>query len=138
MAVETATTTSSCMDYIKGFWNAFDLKALSSRIGGSSAQAVEAVVYFGVSFLIGFLFKKYFKIIFISLVVAGLLVFVLHHNNMLTIDWAAIKACGGFGPEADMHTIVKSFGMQLVDWIKENVLVAIASAVGFLLGYTLG
>lgn len=137
MATEVVVSTSF-MDKIRGFWNSFDIKELSSKIGGSSAQAVEAVLYFGLSFVIGFFFKKYFKILFISLVVAGFLVFALHYNNMLTIDWTAIKAFGGFGPEADIHIIVKSLGMQLVDWVKNNVLAAVAAAIGFLLGYMLG
>lgn len=138
MAAEPIAVNTTLMDHIKNFWNTFDLKALSEKIGGSSAQAVEAVIYFGISFGIGFLFKKFFRVIFISLIVTGLLVFILSYNNMLTIDWNAIKAFGGFTPEADFHVIVKSLGGQLVDWIKVNVIAAVAAAVGFLLGYMLG
>ncbi len=138
MAMEATPVSSSFMDQIRTFWSSLDLKVISERIGGSSAQAVEAVIYFGISFFFGFLFKRFFRFIFISLVLTGLMVFALSYNNFISIDWVAMKAFIGFTPDVDFTTIVRLFGSQLIDWVRENVVVAVASAVGFLLGYILG
>lgn len=136
MAVESHV--ASFMDQIKSFWNSFDLKAVSEKIGGSSAQAVEAIIFFGLSFAAGLVFKKYLKIIFVSSIIAALLVFALHYNNMVTIDWSALKGLFGFTPEVEVQTIAKTIGMNLIDWVKLNVLATVTVVIGFLLGYRLG
>ncbi len=136
MAVETQV--ASFMDQIKNFWNSFDLKAISAKIGGSSAQAVEAIIFFGLSFAAGLVFKKYLKIIFISSIIAALLVFALHYNNMVTIDWSALKGLFGFTPEVEVQTIAKTMGMNLIEWVKLNILPTVTIVIGFLLGYRLG
>ncbi len=136
MAAESHVT--SFMDQIKDFWNSFDLKTMSAKIGGSSAQAVEAIIFFALSFAAGLVFKKYLKIIFISSVIAALLVAALHYNSMVTIDWSALKGFFGFTPEVDVQTIAKIMALNLIDWVKLNILATVTVVIGFLLGYRLG
>ncbi len=122
------------LDSVKKFWQEFDIKKWSEQIGGSSAEAVEAAIYFCLSFAVGFLFKKYFKFIFACLFTALILIIILDYGQFLTIDWNAIKAFFGIGAATDVNTVLNQF----FDWIKNHILLFIAIVVGFLVGYKLG
>ena len=119
---------------IKKFWNELDIKKWSENIGGSSAEAVEAALYFVLSFASGYLFKKYFKIVFISLIVTVFVIKALEYGHFLTIDWMAIKTFLGLDGASDFNTIVN----RCFDWIKDHLLLFISAVVGFLVGYKLG
>lgn len=121
-------------DSAKKFWYELDIKKWSENIGGSSAEAVEAALYFVLSFASGYLFKKYFKIVFISLVVTLFVIKALEYGHFLTLDWAAIKAFVGIDGTSDFNTLVN----RCFDWIKDHLLLFIASVIGFLVGYKLG
>lgn len=120
----------------KKFWHDFDIKKLSERIGGSSAEAVEAAIYFVLSFVVGFLFKKYFKFIFVCCIVSVLLIKGFEYTDYLTINWDAVKASIGLGGEqaTDFNAVMNN----VLDWFKNHLLLAIASIIGFLVGYKLG
>lgn len=129
------STVHSILNNIKKFWQEFDLKKWSEEIGGSSSQAVQAAVYFGLSFAIGFLFKKYFKFMFMCMVVSVFIILTLHYNNLVIIETAKIKALLGLGDTGgDMSVTINRF----FDWIRDNLLLFIASIVGFFVGYKLG
>lgn len=119
---------------VKKFWQELDIKKWAEQIGGSSAEAVEAAIYFGLSFSVGFLFKKYFKIFFICLTVTFFMIKALEYGAFLTINWQAIKAFFGISGTTDFNTFLN----HCFDWIKEHLLLFIASTVGFLVGYKLG
>jgi len=119
---------------IKKFWNELDIKKWAEGIGGSSAEAVEAALYFGLSFASGYLFKKYFKIVFVSLIVTVFVIKALEYGHFLIIDWTAIKTFLGMDGAADFNTIVN----RCFDWMKDHLLLFIASVIGFLVGYKLG
>lgn len=125
---------SSILQKIKDFWNSLDLEAWSAKIGGTSSEAIQAAVYFGLFFAVGFLFKKYFKFFFACIIVAIILMKVLEYNGYVQIDMLAIKKVVGLGPEGDFNTLLTN----CFDWIKEHVLVFSASFVGFLVGCKLG
>lgn len=119
---------------VKKFWQELDVKKWAEQIGGSSAEAVEAAIYFGLSFSIGFLFKKYFKILFICIVVTLFMIKALEYGNFLVINWDAIKAFFGITESLDFNIFMN----RCFDWIKDHLLLFIASVVGFLVGYKLG
>ena len=125
---------NSVVNGARSFWQELDIKKWSERIGGSSAEAVEAAIYFCLSFGVGFLFKKYFKYIFLSFILAIVLVKVMEYSHLLIIDWSAVKGLFGVQEGADFNSIVNS----CFDWIKEHLLIFIAVTVGFLVGYKLG
>lgn len=125
---------SSALESVKNFWQNLDLKKWAENIGGSSAEAIEAAIYFGFSFAVGFLFKKYFKFLFASLIVSLILIKVLEYNAFISIDWSAIKTALGVSGSADFNSVVNHF----FDWIKNHLLLFIATSVGFLVGYKLG
>lgn len=135
--METAEVTNlftSVIEWVKEFWEGLDIKGWAQSIGGSSSEAVEAAVYFGSGFAVGFLFKKYFKFVFLSLLFAAVFIKVLEYNQVLTIDWEAFNSMLGFESTADVSTFINS----IFDWIKMNWIVFASSFVGFLIGYKLG
>lgn len=119
---------------IKKLWNEFNLKTWTENIGGASAQAVEAAVYFCLSFAIGFFCKKYFKVIFLCIIFSFFVIKALEYGNFLTIDWAMIKTSMGITPTTDINTLIN----HGFDWIKTHLLLFITTVVGFLVGYKLG
>jgi hypothetical protein len=135
--MSVTSTFNSAFDSLKNFWQQFDLKKWAENIGGSSAQAIQAAVYFALSFAIGFLFKKYFRFLFMSCVGAVFIILFLHYNKLVVVDLKAIKAMVGIGdgvPSGDMNVIINRF----FDWVRDNMLFFISSIVGFVIGYKLG
>lgn len=125
---------ASFVEWIKGIWDKINIKEWAESVGGSSAEAVQAAIYFGVGFAVGFLFKKYFRFIFFVLLVSIVIVLFLQYNKILDIDWEALNILMGFEPAADIGAMLNS----MFAWIKANLIISIASAAGFLIGYKLG
>jgi len=125
---------NSFLDSAKKNWQELDLKKWANDIGGSSSEAVQAAVYFGLSLAIGYLFKKYFKFIFVCLLVSAFTIKALEFAQLLTIDWSAIKTMLGLSSSSDFNSTLNLFFV----WIRKNLLLFIASVVGFLVGYKLG
>ena len=132
--MDVAGTFGSIIDRLKELWEKINIKEWAEKIGGTSSDAIQAAIYFGVGFAVGFLFKKYFKFLFFSLSIAVILILVLQYNKVLDIDWEALNILLGFEPTADVGSIMNS----MFDWIKANLLIFVSSAVGFLIGYKLG
>ncbi len=122
------------VDWVKELWDKIKIKEWAESIGGTSSEAVQAAVYFGGGFAVGFLFKKYFKFVFFCILTAILIVLVLEYNKVLDIDWEALNALLGFEPTADFGVVINT----LFDWVKTNFLIFISALVGFLIGYKLG
>lgn len=131
---QAAQGAAGVLETVKNFFTNFDLKQWAEKIGGSSAEAIEAAVYFGLCFAIGFLFKKHFKLVFVCLAVSAFVVLGLDYLGMIVIDWPAIKATLGISAGVDFNALVTRF----FDWVKEHLLLFIASVVGFFVGYKLG
>lgn len=119
---------------VKKFWAGLDIKKWAEQIGGSSAEAVEAAIYFGLSFGVGYLFKKYFKVVFICIVLSLFMIKAMEYAKFLTIDWQAIKSFFGMTDATDFNMVIN----RCFDWIKDHLLLFIAATVGFLVGYKLG
>lgn len=124
-------TLSYYAETIRTYWQTFDFKQWSENMAGSSAEALQAAVFFGGAFAVGFLFKKYFKFLFGSLFMAFIIIKVLEHNLLITIDWAGVNALVGLEPTADLTTI----SSIIFAWIKANIILFVSGSVGFLIGY---
>ena len=120
-------------DVAKKWWSDFSIKSWSERVGGSSAEAIEAGIYFLISFIVGFLFKRYSNYILFSILVTVLVLLGLEYSKFITIDWIALKKIVGMSADGD----AKSFFDQSVEFVKNHLLVTVASTVGFLIGYKL-
>lgn len=125
---------SAFAENVKSFWQGLDMKKWAESIGGSSAEAVMAAVFFGLSLAIGFLFKKYFKFVFVCLLVSAFIIKSLEVAQLLTIDWTAVQTLLGMKSATDFNTLLNIWFM----WIRNNLLLFISSVVGFLVGYKLG
>ena len=125
---------STVIEWISNLWDKIDIKGWAQEIGGGSAEAVEAAIYFGSGFAIGFLFKKYFKFILTTLIVSIIVIKILEYNMVLEIDWEGLNVFMGFDSAADFNTILN----DIFSWIKDNFIIFISSVVGFLIGYKLG
>ncbi len=68
------------------------------------------------------------------LIVSAFMIKALEYNHLITIDWTAVKALAGVGQSGDFNSVLNHF----FDWIKNHLLLFIASLVGFLVGYKLG
>ncbi|MBD3231945.1 hypothetical protein GF322_04790 [Candidatus Dependentiae bacterium] len=133
-AVNNSNIFKTFVEWIKEVWEKINIKEWAESIGGTSSEAVQASIYFGVGFAIGFLFKKYFKFLISCLLISIFLILILEYNKILEIDWQAFNVWIGFEPTADLGVILNS----IFDWIKDNLLVSVSSTVGFLIGYKLG
>lgn len=112
-------------------WKSFDLRKWAESMGGSSAEAVMAVVYFGLSLGVGFLFKKYFRYIFVCCLFTFFAIKGLEYIKIISVDWRVVRYI------MNMVTGGNFFNM-LFAWIKLHLLLFVATTVGFLVGYKLG
>jgi uncharacterized membrane protein (Fun14 family) len=132
--MDISASFNAFIEWIKQLWNKINIKEWAESVGGSSAEAIKAAIYFGLGFAVGFLFKKYFRVFFVSTLIAIALIFFLQCNKILDIDWEALNTFLGFEPTADIGVILNS----AFEWVKANIVITISSAVGFLIGYKLG
>ena len=132
--VVVASKLETFVAWVKSLWVNVDVKQWAEDIGGSSSEAVQAAIYFGMGFAVGFLFKKYFKFVFFTLLTSVILILILQYNQVLNIDWQSLNILLGFEPSADIG-IILNFAF---DWIKQNLIIFVSCTVGFLIGYKLG
>ena len=129
----TITTTA---DKVKGFLNDFDLKKWSEEIGGTYSEALQAGIYFSISFAAGFIIKRYFKFIFCCMIATILIIKGMEYYKLLEIDWVAVRDL--IGISADKKDFFTPIINNMVAWVKANLISAIAGLVGLLIGYKLG
>jgi len=122
------------MDTIKGYWDSFSLEQWSEKIAGDSAEVVQAAIFFTGAFLAGFFLKKYFRVLLIGAVFSVGLILLMENQGLLSVNWDACKVFVGLAPTANMNSI---FNASL-EWIKGNIILTVATVVGFLVGYKLG
>lgn len=127
---------SSVIEIAKNFWQNFDIQKWAETVGGSSAEAVVAAAYFFLSFGTGFIFKRYFKYLFICLIFTVFVIKAMEYKEFMIIDWDSVEQWLGWnqGQPFSLGTVSDLF----FAWLKDHLLVAIASFVGFLIGYKLG
>lgn len=133
-----SNTLTSTMDKVKSAWNEFDLNKWSNDVGGSPtiAEAIQTGVYFCISFGIGYILKKHFKTILVSLLLSAIIIKGMEYQKLIEIDWNAIKELLGISADKkDFITPLINIGLE---WVKNNIIFSVASLVGFLLGCKLG
>ena len=109
-------------------------KWLQENLGIQYTMPVQAGICFVAGFLLGFIFKRYFKFLFVSVLFAGLLMVGFESLGVITIDWQAVKELIGWVSPAD----AQSMASQLFEWVKNNSVAFIASLLGFLIGCKVG
>lgn len=132
MQPQDVSKSKGIIDSIKEWWSSVDLEKIFGE--SSSNEAVQVAICFVSFFAIGFLFKKYLKIIFIAAVLAFLIIKGLEYQKILDIDREALNQFLGFEPTATFGTMATS----ALEWVKAHVVISIASVLGFLIGCRLG
>ncbi len=127
---KTASLFESVVSYIRSF----DTNKLNDILTDASSEPLLAAGGFGICFITGLLFKKYFKFLFSCIAMTVIALKVMEYNNLLKIDWMSLYAFLGFEANADIHSMIN----MLFDWIKINVIVFLACLSGFIIGYKLG
>lgn len=125
---------TSFLDQIKNLYNSVDIEQWSKQFGGSSAEAAQAVIYFGLSLSAGFLFKKFFKLIVSTIILGFFILILMEYAQLVSIDWTACEKLFGFPSESSFNSIIVHF----FEWIRQHILLSVSSLVGFILGYRLG
>lgn len=132
--VPVTEPSSGLIGWLRDLWDTINIKQWTGDLSDSSAEAVQVAMYFVSSFAIGFLFKKYLKFIFVSLIMALFIVKFMEYHRVLDIDWEALNVLIGLEPTATFTTIFDS----ILVWVRANLVVTLASTIGFLIGYKLG
>ncbi len=132
--MESKLATYNVTAEIKNIFGVLDISSWFEGIGIPYTLPVQAGVWFLVSFFIGFIGKKFFKVLFVSALLAGTVLFLMDYGNLIAIDWPALQATFGIPVDADATTMVTSF----FTWIKDNAALSAACLFGLLLGCKVG
>lgn len=123
---------NSIIGKIKHAFSSLDIQGLIDKIKSSTAGSM--ALYFGASFAVGFLFKKYFKFMLGCTIVTVAILMVLQHNNVINFDWDAFYKLIQYNPaDVKFNTLLESS----ISWVKSNLIIFISAACGFIIGYKL-
>lgn len=114
-------------------WQRLSLDNLSEEVSGAPSM-VHVGMWFGSGFILGFLFKKYFKVTVAALILSVLVIKGLEQQNMLFINWALIKQTVGIQPDMQWQELLQA----MWSFAQQNLIVLIAGVGGFLIGHHLG
>lgn len=112
------------------------IDALIEKIKLSKDTIIDVGVYLGIGLLSGFIMKRY-STYFITAAIIFALLGVFHHFEFIsfTINWQTIYSALGIDPIAESGESLIAVFWQ---WAKNNVLLAVSSLIGFLIGLKAG
>lgn len=138
MRVIPPSSTGETMAQNEGFFAKVSAKVneFLAKINLSKDRILDVLIYGGIGFLSGFLFKKFSRYVIVVLLTLGG-IFALNYLGIIQIfvDWDKMNSFLGIQqvavPNGNMFSL-------LFEWVKVNVLITISFVVGFLLGMKLG
>jgi uncharacterized membrane protein (Fun14 family) len=131
-----ADKASNIQDTAVGIFHRAKTSALDwlNSLDLNSRKVIEIVSFFGIGFFSGFLLKKYFRYVLLSLIVLTVVAFILENSSIIHIDWNRVRSILGI---ASTDTIDSIFYVSF-DWVKANVVSSISALIGFVIGYKVG
>lgn len=111
-----------------------NLDALMAKLNLTSEKMLEVGAYLGIGFFTGFLFKKYFKYLFIIVVSVILAVVGLEYVGVIKVDWIGLRSICGLQRVDSVDTVVNT----CLAWVRVNLALVLSWFVGFLIGYKVG
>ncbi len=127
------TMTNDAGGAMQDFARRLDLDTWFAKINQSPATF--AAVCFGGGFALGFLFKRFFKFLLFTLLIAFGVITFLHYKNMVIVDWVALSQYIGLDPEQ----IRLATAIEVTwHWVSHHSLAAISTVAGFVVGYKIG
>ena len=111
--------------------SSFQWDTLKQKLNLSPNKLLDIAFFFGIGFLIGFLWKRYAHY-FIAAIIFITLLIVLYQLEIIfiQINWSKIQECCGItsvGPHVDFISL-------LIAWAKVNFLILISFILGFCFG----
>lgn len=122
------------VDSIHGFFARLGVDAWLAKMNIDSAEVIRDGLGFFMGMMLGFISKKYFKIMLITFCVTIAIIKGLEYQNLLKLDYAGFKNFIGI----DSAATFTSFGSDILIWIKENMVATTCTALGFLIGFKIG
>ncbi len=113
-----------------------DFKGMSHTLQMASVNWIEVGIWLGLGAFVGFLSKKYLHQVLMLFIVGTLIVCILDHFSLVTIQWESIKAL--LNIKAVQEQGVESLLSHAVAWLKINSTIAITASVGFFIGWLVG
>lgn len=125
MMMQSSAQTSwleKMQEKVTAVFNSFDF---------SLNSLIKLSLYFAVAFFVGFILKKFGKLLFFLLISCVLLFVVLHYLGIATFNGAQLQAYLHIQPTETLDQIIQGYYL----WIKNNLVVSISVALGCIVGY---
>lgn len=95
---------------------------------------IQLAIYVISGFGIGFLLKKFGRHFVFTLVVGGLVLYVMQYFNIISLDIVRLKELFGIAQNATLGTVLEN----IIEWVKGHIGLSIGSVIGFIIGYKIG
>lgn len=132
---EQGTVIDQAVTLCEGVLQRCGIDRYLGYIGLSVTKLAHGLVFFGGAFVVGFCFKRYFKLLFAAIFVSVVAYLVLHYNNLIQVDWLSIKEWLGVPLQ---NSGIGAIWQVAWAWIQQHLFVSITGLLGFLFGYKLG
>jgi hypothetical protein len=111
--------------------NSLQLNKLAEKLHFSKHKILDMALFFGMGFLIGFLWKRHANYGIACLVFIGVLILLTQLDLIhLDINWTKLQECCGVEPaRADVDIL-----SVIWDWSKNNFLLIFSFIIGFCFG----
>ena len=131
MMTDTFTQTKpTMMQQIKKF----NVSTVKNYFAAMNLNFMELGMFAAIGLLTGFLFKKYFQMFMVTIILGVGLIAGLDHFGMIHIDWNAVSSLMGNAPSHNVDTLVQS----ALGWAKMNKILVSCFGVGFVFGFKVG
>lgn len=110
------------------------LEGVLKKLNLTPNRLAEVVLYLGIGFLSGFLFKKYAKYLFIAiLTIVGLVILQQFGFVQIAINWEKVQ-----GIQPMQAPLDASIWTVYWEWIKANFAIVLSFSIGFFVGFKVG
>ncbi len=137
--VQEHAAISSQQSVFEVLWSqlkAGDFKGIGHTIQMASIDWVQLGLWLGLGVFVGFLSKKYLQQVLMLLVIGTIIVCVLDHYSLITIQWESIKAL--LNIKAVQEQGVQSLFNHVIAWLKINASIVTTASIGFIIGWLVG
>ena len=111
-----------------------EIVAQAASLRFSLSEINSYVAIFGAGVIIGFISRRFFSLVLLSLLISLIIVKGLELQNVLKIDWTMITSYLGFDTNVSLGEVFK----DIYDLAAQNVYLTITAVTGFLIGYRAG
>ena len=109
----------------------FNVTGILNSLRGMNFNWIQMGVFFSIGGLSGFLFKKYFKTVFVWSICGLGLVAALEYAGLISIDWGTVQGLIGVAPTQDFDNVIQSW----FAWSQVNMSLIVCGTIGFIFGY---